>query len=151
MGECAFIVWPIGMGLQILGGPDGFKDTVTPRAMSVEEIASTVADYGVAAKNAREAGFDGVELHAATTYLLPEFLNSALNIREDAYGGSAANRTRIVLEVLDALMSSAMEGERTTKRGDDRIVPGPFKTVCVRVRVLPGPPQKSINRIYGLT
>jgi N-ethylmaleimide reductase len=85
--------------------PEGFKDTVTPRAMSVEEIASTVADYGAAAKKAREAGFDGVELHAATTYLLPEFLNSALNIREDAYGGSAENRARIVLEVLDALIA----------------------------------------------
>ena len=85
--------------------PEGFKDTVTPRAMSVEEIASTVADYGAAAKKAREAGFDGVELHAATTYLLPEFLNSALNIRQDAYGGTAENRARIVLEVLDALIA----------------------------------------------
>ena len=85
--------------------PRGFKDTVTPRAMSIEEIASTVADYGAAAKNAHAAGFDGVELHAATTYLLPEFLNSALNIREDAYGGTAENRTRIVLEVLDALIA----------------------------------------------
>ena len=86
--------------------PEGFKDTVTPRAMSVEDIAATVADYGAAARNAREAGFDGVELHAATTYLLPEFLNSALNIREDAYGGSAENRARIVLEVLDALIAA---------------------------------------------
>jgi N-ethylmaleimide reductase len=85
--------------------PEGFKDTVTPRAMSVEEIASTVADYGAAAKNAREAGFDGVELHSATTYLLPEFLNSALNVREDAYGGTAENRTRIILEALDALIA----------------------------------------------
>ena len=85
--------------------PEGFKDTVTPRAMSVEEIAATIADYGAAAKNAREAGFDGVELHAATTYLLPEFLNSALNIREDAYGGSAENRARVVLEILDALIA----------------------------------------------
>ena len=83
----------------------GFKDTVTPRAMSVEEIATTIADYGAAAKNARDAGFDGVELHAATTYLLPEFLNSALNIREDTYGGSAENRARIVLDVLDALIA----------------------------------------------
>ncbi|TKC78841.1 alkene reductase [Trinickia terrae] len=83
----------------------GFKDTVTPRAMSLEEIGSTIADYGAAAKNAREAGFDGVELHAAVAYLLPEFLNSTLNIREDAYGGSAENRTRIVLEVLDALIA----------------------------------------------
>jgi N-ethylmaleimide reductase len=86
--------------------PEGFKDTVTPRAMSVEEIAATVADYGAAAKNARDAGFDGVELHAATTYLLPEFLNSSLNIREDAYGGSAENRARIVLDVLDACPSA---------------------------------------------
>jgi N-ethylmaleimide reductase len=85
--------------------PRGFKDTVTPRAMSIEEIASTVADYGAAAKNAHAAGFDGVELHAATTYLLPEFLNSVLNIREDAYGGTAENRARIVLEVLDALIA----------------------------------------------
>ena len=84
---------------------NGFKDTVTPRAMSVEEIASTIADYGATAKNARDAGFDGVELHAATTYLLPEFLNSALNIREDTYGGSAENRARIVLEILDALIA----------------------------------------------
>jgi N-ethylmaleimide reductase len=85
--------------------PEGFKDTVTPRAMSVEEIATTITDYGVAAKNARDAGFDGVELHAATTYLLPEFLNSPLNIREDAYGGSAKNRARIALEILDALIA----------------------------------------------
>jgi N-ethylmaleimide reductase len=85
---------------------EGFKDTVTPRAMPVEEIAATVADYGAAAKNAHDAGFDGVELHAATTYLLPEFLNSALNIREDRYGGSAENRARIVLEILDALIAA---------------------------------------------
>jgi N-ethylmaleimide reductase len=85
--------------------PQGFKDTVTPRAMSVEEITATIADYGEAAKNARAAGFDGVELHAATTYLLPEFLNSALNVREDAYGGNAENRARIVLEILEALIA----------------------------------------------
>ena len=75
---------------------EGFKDTVTPRAMSIEEIATTVADYSAAAKNARDAGFDGVELHAATT-----FLNS---VREDAYGGSAERPARIVLEILDALI-----------------------------------------------
>jgi N-ethylmaleimide reductase len=85
--------------------PDGFKDTVTPRAMSVEEIAATVADYGTAAKNAQDAGFDGVELHSAGAYLLPEFLNSALNVREDGYGGTAENRTRIVLEVLQAFIA----------------------------------------------
>jgi N-ethylmaleimide reductase len=82
----------------------GFKDTVTPRAMTVEEIQRTVGDYRAAAQNAQEAGFDGVELHCATTYLLPQFLNSELNIREDAYGGSPENRCRIVLEILNGLI-----------------------------------------------
>lgn len=85
--------------------PDGFKDTVTPRAMTVAEIGRTIADYGAAARHARAAGFDGVELHCATTYLLPEFLNSALNRRDDAYGGSAERRGRIVIEALDALIA----------------------------------------------
>jgi len=82
---------------------EGFKETVTPRAMTIEDIKRTVGDYAAAARNARAAGFDGVEIHAATTYLLPEFLNSALNVREDEYGGSAENRARFVLEILEAL------------------------------------------------
>lgn len=82
----------------------GFKDTVTPRAMTVDEIQRTVDDYRTAARNAQDAGFDGVELHCATTYLLPQFLNSELNVRDDAYGGSTESRCRIVLEILDALI-----------------------------------------------
>jgi N-ethylmaleimide reductase len=78
---------------------EGFKDTVTPRAMTIEEIKTTVDDYAAAARNARAAGFDGVEVHGGTTYLLPQFLNSALN----SYGGSAENRSRIVLEILERL------------------------------------------------
>lgn len=84
--------------------PGGFKQTVTPRAMTLTDIRETIGEYAAAARNARIAGFDGVELHAATTYLLPEFLNSALNLRTDDYGGSAENRSRIVLDVLDALI-----------------------------------------------
>jgi N-ethylmaleimide reductase len=84
--------------------PEGFKDTVTPRAMTVEQVKATIADYAAAARNARAAGFDGVELHSATTYLLPEFLNSALNVRRDEYGGSPENRARIVVEILEALI-----------------------------------------------
>jgi N-ethylmaleimide reductase len=82
---------------------EGFKETQTPRAMTIEDIRRTVDDYGAAARNARAAGFDGVEVHAGTTYLLPQFLNSALNLREDEYGGSAENRVRIVLEILAAV------------------------------------------------
>jgi N-ethylmaleimide reductase len=83
----------------------GFKETVTPRAMTINDIKTTISDYGAAAENARSAGFDGVEVHAGTTYLLPQFLNSALNVRDDSYGGSAKNRTRIVLEILEALIA----------------------------------------------
>lgn len=85
--------------------PEGFKDTVTPRAMTLGDIHRTIADYGAAAMNARDAGFDGVELHCATTYLLPQFLNSELNRREDVYGGNAENRCRIVIEILETVMS----------------------------------------------
>jgi N-ethylmaleimide reductase len=84
--------------------PTGFKHTVTPRAMTLADILRTVGDYRSAARRAHEAGFDGVELHCATTYLLPQFLNSALNIREDAYGGSPENRCRIVLDILNELI-----------------------------------------------
>jgi N-ethylmaleimide reductase len=84
--------------------PEGFKETVTPRAMTIEDIKRTIGDYTTAARNARAAGFDGVEVHAGTTYLLPQFLNSALNVRDDAYGGNAGNRARIVLEILELLI-----------------------------------------------
>ncbi|SRR6266403_99857 len=86
--------------------PEGFKDTVTPRAMTLDDIQRTVADYAAAGRNARDAGFDGVELHCATTYLLPQFLNSEQNTRQDAYGGNAEKRCRIVVEILEALISA---------------------------------------------
>lgn len=88
----------------------GFKATVTPRAMSIAEIYETIGDYGAAAGKAIAAGFDGVEIHGATTYLLPEFLNSALNVRRDEYGGSPENRARLVLEVLEAAVDGAGAG-----------------------------------------
>lgn len=83
---------------------DGFKETVIPRAMTLEDIATTVTDYSIASQNARAAGLDGIEIHAATTYLLPQFLNSVLNVREDEYGGSAENRARIVISIIETLM-----------------------------------------------
>jgi N-ethylmaleimide reductase len=84
--------------------PSGFQDTVTPRAMTSADIAATISSYAATTRNARLAGFDGVELHSATTYLLPQFLNSALNQRTDDYGGSPANRTRVVIEILQAMI-----------------------------------------------
>ncbi len=80
--------------------PEGFKDTVVPRAMTLDDIKETVADYGRAAKNAMTAGMDGVEIHASNGYLLHQFFNPTSNIRTDGYGGSIENRARILFEVI---------------------------------------------------
>ena len=82
---------------------DGFKPLVTPRALETAEIPGIVADYARGARNALEAGFDGVEIHAANGYLLQQFLSDKTNKRTDQYGGSIENRTRIVVEVVDAV------------------------------------------------
>jgi N-ethylmaleimide reductase len=83
---------------------EGFKPLVTPRALETAEISGIVADYAHAAKRAKEAGFDGVEIHAANGYLLQQFLSDKTNKRTDQYGGSIENRTRIVVEVVDAVV-----------------------------------------------
>lgn len=85
---------------------EGMKDNPTPQALSTEEIAATVADFAQAAQNAIEAGFDGIELHGANGYLLEQFLNPHSNQRTDNYGGSVENRTRFVLEVVDAAVAA---------------------------------------------
>lgn len=71
----------------------------TPRALETEEIPAIVEEYALAAKNAKQAGFDGVEIHAANGYLLEQFLHSSSNQRTDQYGGSIENRCRIVLDI----------------------------------------------------
>jgi N-ethylmaleimide reductase len=74
----------------------------TPAPLSREQIASVVADYRQAAVNAREAGFDGVEIHSANGYLLDQFLEDHTNRREDEYGGGREERMRLLLEIVDA-------------------------------------------------
>ncbi|WP_289046569.1 alkene reductase [uncultured Olleya sp.] len=83
--------------------PDGFKDTVTPKAMTIEEIKQTVKDFQKAAANAIESGFDGVEIHSSNGYLFQQFFNACSNERTDEYGGSIENRARFFIEVLDAM------------------------------------------------
>jgi N-ethylmaleimide reductase len=82
---------------------EGFKPMVTPRALETDEIPGIVADYAHAAECAKEAGFDGVEIHSANGYLLQQFLSDKTNKRTDRYGGSIENRTRIVVEVVVAV------------------------------------------------
>lgn len=74
-----------------------------PRTLSVDEIQATVRDYRHAAARAIEAGADGVEIHGANGYLVQQFLSPNANHRDDAYGGSIANRMRFALEVVDAV------------------------------------------------
>ena len=75
----------------------------TPRPLQVSEIPAVVEEYRLAARNAKLAGFDGVELHSANGYLLDQFLEDKSNRRADEYGGSIENRARLLLEVTDAV------------------------------------------------
>jgi N-ethylmaleimide reductase len=84
--------------------PTGRKPTVQPRPMSIEEIRQTVADYARAARNAVEAGFDGVQILANYLYLLAQFLNRNTNRRTDEYGGGIEKRARILFEVVEAVL-----------------------------------------------
>ncbi|HWY61455.1 MAG TPA: alkene reductase [Rhizomicrobium sp.] len=79
------------------------KDFVTPRALGLDEIPGVIAAFGTGARNAKIAGFDGVEIHGANGYLLDQFLQDKTNHRSDAYGGSLEKRARLMLEVADAV------------------------------------------------
>lgn len=82
---------------------EGMKPFETPRALALEELPGIVADFARGARNARAAGFDGVEIHGANGYLLDQFLRDGSNQRDDAYGGPVENRARLMLEVTEAV------------------------------------------------
>jgi N-ethylmaleimide reductase len=82
------------------------QDFPMPKAMTEEDLMITKTEYVVAAKNALDAGFDGVELHGANGYLLEQFLSPVSNIRKDEYGGSIINRSRFVIEVVTAVATA---------------------------------------------
>ena len=101
-------------------GPDGVPvETAMPRALDADELPGLVEEYAQAARNAREAGIDGVELHCASGYLINQFLNPASNHRTDAYGGAAENRIRFPVDVLKAMADAIGPG-----RVGVRIAPG---------------------------
>lgn len=87
------------------------QDYPTPEEMSAEDILFTKAEYVAAAANAMEAGFDGVELHGANGYLLEQFLSPFTNTRKDNYGGTIENRSRFLLEVVQALTEAIGKGK----------------------------------------
>jgi N-ethylmaleimide reductase len=91
------------------------QDFPTPKAMTAAELEQTKNEFVASAKNAVEAGFDGVELHGANGYLLEQFLSPVSNIRTDTYGGSIENRCRFVLEVVTAV-AEAIGKDKTAIR-----------------------------------
>ena len=102
---------PVG---KVFSGTE-MKDYVVPRALELSELRSLVETYAIAARNAMDAGFDGVEVHAGNGYLLDQFLRSSTNKRDDAYGGSKEKRARLLLEILDAVCAE-VGNERTGLR-----------------------------------
>ncbi|MBS1157788.1 MAG: NADH:flavin oxidoreductase/NADH oxidase [Proteobacteria bacterium] len=89
---------------------EGFVPVSTPRALRDDEIPALIEDYRRAASNALAAGFDGVEVHGANTYLLEQFLRDSVNDRSGPYGGSIANRARLLLEVVQAVSAEIGAG-----------------------------------------
>lgn len=89
------------------GTPSGPQPFETPRELDIDELPGIVEAYAQATRNALQAGFDGVEIHAANGYLLDQFLRDGSNHRTDAYGGSIGNRLRLLSEVVDAVTGVA--------------------------------------------
>ncbi|MFI2743904.1 alkene reductase [Zhouia sp. PK063] len=83
--------------------PDGFKDAITPKEMTKEDIYQTIEDFKNAAIKAKKAGFDGIEIHSSNGYLFHQFFVNSSNQRTDEYGGNDENKTRFFFEVLDAV------------------------------------------------
>lgn len=97
---------------QMYTDAEGMKAFPTPEAMAEADIATAIEEFVQASKNALAAGFDGVELHGANGYLLEQFIRPNSNLRKDKYGGSTENRSRFVLEVVEAV-AAAIGKERT--------------------------------------
>lgn len=95
--------------------PAGMQDIPVPRALSTEEVRQTIDDFRRAARRAIEAGADGVEIHGANAYLVHQFIAPSANTREDAYGGSIANRARFAIEVAQAI-AAEIGADRTAIR-----------------------------------
>lgn len=104
----------------------GRVPTVVPQAMTKAEIRQAVADYVHAARNAVEAGFDGVQILANYLYLIAQFLNRATNLRTDEYGGTPPNRARLLLEIVDSV-AEAIGPERVGVKIGPMHETGPFE------------------------
>ncbi len=110
---------------------EGFVPVSMPRALETAEIPGIIEQYKRAARNARRAGFEGVEVHSANSYLLDQFLRDSTNQRTDQYGGSIEKRARLTLEVTQAIVwiSGAMIERRFACRRLLRMLGGPISNL----------------------
>ncbi|TPP11574.1 alkene reductase [Rhizobium glycinendophyticum] len=137
-------------------GSGAFAETSEPRALELSEIPGLIEDYRKAARAAIEAGFDGVEIHAANGYLLEQFMRSNSNQRSDAYGGSIENRIRLTIEVVDAIVKE-IGADRTgirispTTPANDVSDPDPAAVYTALVEKLAGFDLAFIHVIEGAT
>jgi N-ethylmaleimide reductase len=136
----------------------GLKPHVTPRALETDEIPAIVEDYRHAATCAKEAGFDGVEVHSANNYLLEQFIRDSTNHRSDQYGGSIANRLRFPLDVVRAVVGvwgAKRVGIRispaTTQPGGAKLDSDPMATYGAYVDALSEIGLLYIHDIEGVT
>jgi N-ethylmaleimide reductase len=97
---------PMGGGNKTKTLNGDYSEPETPHALTVEEIQQTIQDFATGAMQAKKAGFDGVEIHSASGYLVDLFLQSTSNERTDEYGGSMENRTRLLVEIFQAIVDS---------------------------------------------
>jgi N-ethylmaleimide reductase len=103
---------------------DGPCDYMQARALNLEEINQVVADFSTAARCAIDAGFDGVQLHAASGYLLEQFLRNGTNLRDDKYGGSIENRMRFLMETTEAVCEAISSARVSVRLSPNVIVSG---------------------------
>ena len=137
----------------------GLQDHVTPRALETNEIPAIVADYRHAAQCAKDAGFDGVEVHSANNYLLEQFIRDSTNTRTDRYGGSLENRLRFPLEVVQAVTEVWGGGQQvgirispgTTAPGDTPLDSDPMGTFGAYIDALNGFGLMYVHDIEGVT
>ena len=138
---------------------NGMEDHVVPRALETDEIPAIVADYRHAAQCAKDAGFDGVEIHSANNYLLEQFIRDSTNKRTDRYGGSVENRLRFPLEVVTAVTEVWGGGRRvgirispgTTMPGGAPLDSDPMGTYGAYVDALSRFGLMYIHDIEGIT
>ncbi|HEX3826361.1 MAG TPA: hypothetical protein VHV82_03730 [Sporichthyaceae bacterium] len=103
---------------------------MVPRAMGNDDIRATIHDFATAAANAIRAGFDGVQLQAGFSYLISQFLNPATNMRNDEYGGTIANRARLLFDILDAIADRIGIGRVGVKAGPAWAEHGLFRSTA---------------------